>query len=163
MTLLVLHGLDVMEAQRALVADLDAAGGRGTRGRATDVESAHRQLRSGLADRLRRDHADRLADVDQPAARQIAPVALAAHAVARLAAQPRNETNRRKTQHRHFGPGLHACAGAAFSSHERPALHEDLRPGYGSTRKRSPYPFGRGLGRIRRPPTEDRRLPPPAV
>src|ERR1022692_1962798 len=85
MTLLVLHGLDVMEAQRALVADLDAAGGRGPRGRATDVESAHRQLRSGLADRLRRDHADRLADVDQPAARQIAPAAIAAHAVARLA------------------------------------------------------------------------------
>ena len=76
-TLLVLDRLDVMEAQRALVADLDVAGCRGPRGRTTDVEGTHRQLRAGLADRLRRDHADRLADVDQPAARQIAPVALA--------------------------------------------------------------------------------------
>ena len=31
---------------------------------ATDVERTHRQLRTGLTDRLRRDDADRLADVD---------------------------------------------------------------------------------------------------
>ena len=36
------------------------------------------------------------------------------------------------------------------------------RPGHGSARKRSPYPLGGGSGRIRRPPTEDRRIPPPA-
>jgi hypothetical protein len=33
-------------------------------GRATDVEGTHRELRAGLADGLRRDDADRLADVD---------------------------------------------------------------------------------------------------
>jgi len=38
--------------------------------------------------------------------------------------QPRspNEANRRKTKHRHPGPGPHACAGKAFPSHERPSL-----------------------------------------
>ena len=39
-------------------------------GRAADVERAQRELRARLADRLRRDDADRLADVDQrPVAR----------------------------------------------------------------------------------------------
>src|SRR5690606_25833308 len=55
--------------------------------RAADVEGPHRQLRARLTDRLRRDHADRLADVDRRAARQIAPVALAAHALFGLADQ----------------------------------------------------------------------------
>ena len=42
---------------------LDAPGRR-----AADVEGAHRELGARLADRLRRDHADRLAEVDQLAA-----------------------------------------------------------------------------------------------
>ena len=46
--------------------------------RAADVEGAHGELRARLADRLRRDDADRLAHVDGRAARQIAPVAFAA-------------------------------------------------------------------------------------
>src|SRR5690606_10006682 len=46
----------------------------------THVEGTHRELRAGLADRLRRDHADGLADVDRRAAGQIAPVADGAHA-----------------------------------------------------------------------------------
>ena len=83
--LLVLDRLDVVEAQCALVADLNAAGSRGPRGRAADVEGAHRQLRAGLADRLRGDHAHRLADVDDPPATEVAAVAVAAHAVARAA------------------------------------------------------------------------------
>ena len=73
------------------------------------------------------------------------------------------ETNRRKAQHRHFGPGPHACAGPAFSSHEPRPLHEDHFPGYGSPRRRSTYASGGGASRIRRPPTEDRRVPLPAV
>ena len=55
--------------------------------RAADVERAHRQLRAGLADRLRRDDADRLAHVDRRAAREIAAVAGAADAVLGLAGQ----------------------------------------------------------------------------
>ena len=62
--LLVLHGLDVMEADRALVAHFDARGRRCSRGRATDVERAHRELRARLADRLRGDDTHRLADAD---------------------------------------------------------------------------------------------------
>ncbi len=75
-----------MEAQRALVADLDVAGRRGPRGRTADVEGAHGQLRARFTNRLRRDHADRFADVDEPSTTQVAAVAVAAHAVARLAA-----------------------------------------------------------------------------
>ena len=45
--------------------------------RAADVEGAHGELGARLADRLRGDDADRLADIDRRAARQIAAVALA--------------------------------------------------------------------------------------
>ena len=57
--------------------------------RAADVERAHRQLRAGLADRLRRDDADRFAVVDRRAAGEIAAVALAADAVDEFAGQRR--------------------------------------------------------------------------
>ena len=57
--------------------------------RAADVEGAHRQLGAGLADRLRRDDADRLAHVDRRAAREVAAVAGAADAVLGLAGQHR--------------------------------------------------------------------------
>ena len=49
----------------------------GSRRRATDVERTHRELRARLADRLRGDDADRLADVDRAAAREVASVARA--------------------------------------------------------------------------------------
>src|SRR5690606_31559690 len=49
--------------------------------RATDVERAHRELRTGLTDRLRGDDADSFTVVDRRAAGKIAPVALAADAV----------------------------------------------------------------------------------
>ena len=39
-------------------------------GDATGVERPHRQLRAGLTDRLRRDHADRFAQLDRLAGRQ---------------------------------------------------------------------------------------------
>src|SRR6185503_8720076 len=51
------------EAHRAGRLRLDVALHRGPRRRAADVEGPHRQLRAGLADRLRGDHADGFADV----------------------------------------------------------------------------------------------------
>src|SRR5207247_8599172 len=45
---------------------------------AARVEGPHRQLRAGLADRLRRDDADRVADLAHPAGRQEDAVAAAA-------------------------------------------------------------------------------------
>src|SRR5579875_590305 len=62
--------------------------------RTADMEGAHRQLRARLADRLRRNDADGLADVDDRAARKIAAVALAAKADARLAGQHRADEHR---------------------------------------------------------------------
>ena len=47
------------------------------------VEGTHRQLRARLADGLRRDDAHRVADLDELARRQIAPVAQPADAVRR--------------------------------------------------------------------------------
>src|SRR5215469_2181114 len=60
---------------------------------AANVEGAHRQLRAGLADRLRSDDTDRLTDIDNRTARQIAPVALAADADTGLAGQHRADWN----------------------------------------------------------------------
>ena len=53
------------------------------------MEGAHRELRARLADRLRRDDADRLAEVDHVPAREVAAVAADAHAPARLAGEHR--------------------------------------------------------------------------
>src|ERR1700683_3397501 len=75
MSLLMLHGLDVMEAHNAAVTHLNAARRRGARGRTADVERAHRELGSRLTDGLRGDDTHRLADADGAAARQIASVA----------------------------------------------------------------------------------------
>src|SRR3712207_3054991 len=68
-------------------------------GRAADVERAHRQLRAGLADGLRGDDADGLADVHGLARGEVAAVALDADAAARLAGQ-----------HRADADALHAAA-----------------------------------------------------
>ena len=85
MALLVAHGLDVVQADRALRLDLDAVGRRRSRGGTADVEGTHGELSSRLADRLRRDDAHGLADVDAMATAQVAAVALRADAVAGLA------------------------------------------------------------------------------
>ena len=61
--------------------------------RAADVERAHGELRARLADRLGRDDAHRLAHVDRSAAGKVAPVALAAHAVGRLAGEHRTDAH----------------------------------------------------------------------
>jgi hypothetical protein len=72
-----LDGLEVVELHRTGGLDRDAVDRGRTRSRTTDVEGAHGQLGAGLADRLRGDHADRLADVDQVATAQVAAVAVA--------------------------------------------------------------------------------------
>ena len=79
-----LHGLDVVQPDSTGVLDLDAVHGRRTRRGTTDMEGTHRELGTGLTDRLGRDNADRLTDVHLVTARQIAPVTLSADAVARL-------------------------------------------------------------------------------
>src|SRR4029077_15921500 len=85
--------------------------------RAADVERAHGELGTRLADRLRRDHADRLAHVDRRAAGEIAPVAPAAHAVRRFAGE-----------HRADADLLHAGRADRFDMRlldQRVALHDD--------------------------------------
>ncbi len=96
------------------VFDRDAAGGLGDRGRAlggagleqlgdtrqtlgdvvsgcdtTGVEGTHRQLGSGLTDRLGRDDSDGLADVDEQAGRERTAVADRAHTDGGLAREHR--------------------------------------------------------------------------
>ena len=73
----VLHVLEVVELDRAGGLDRHVVDRRRTRSRAADVERTHRQLGAGLADRLRGDHADRFADVDDVAAAEVAAVAVA--------------------------------------------------------------------------------------
>src|SRR6185436_15677102 len=56
---------------------------------AADVERTHGQLRSGLADGLRRDDPDRFAALHHASGREVAAVAELADAAARLAGQHR--------------------------------------------------------------------------
>src|SRR5690606_36921701 len=63
-------------------------------GHTTGVEGAHRQLGAGLTDRLGRDGADGLTDVDELAGRQGAAVALGAGAGLGLAGQDRADLDR---------------------------------------------------------------------
>src|SRR5208282_6823970 len=82
-------GVDVVQAEHAIVARLQRGLLGAPTGSAADMEGAHRELRAGLADRLRGDGPDRLAQVDQMAAAEVASVALDAHPLARLAGQHR--------------------------------------------------------------------------
>ena len=70
----------VVEATVAVVLGLDHRLLEGLRRRAADVEGTHGQLRAGLADGLRGDDADRLAELDHLAGGQVAAVALGADA-----------------------------------------------------------------------------------
>src|SRR5262249_31566869 len=63
--LLVLHRLNMVEADQALVANLDAAGRSGSGRGTTDVEGTHRKLRTRLTDRLRGNNANSLTDADR--------------------------------------------------------------------------------------------------
>ncbi|MPL98794.1 hypothetical protein SDC9_45003 [bioreactor metagenome] len=86
----------ILGHQKVRVAELDLAFLRrflerllAALGDAADVEGTHGQLRAGFADRLGGDDADRFADVDERAARQIATVAERADALLGLAGQRR--------------------------------------------------------------------------
>ncbi len=90
--------------QKVRVAELDLAFLAGFEERllaalrdAADVEGPHRQLRAGFADRLRRDDADRLADVHHRAAGKVTPVAHGADAFLGLAGQRAADAGRLAT------------------------------------------------------------------
>src|SRR5439155_8057854 len=77
----------VDELDEALVAGLER-GLLGPSARCSaDVEGPHGELRSRLADRLRRDDADRLAQVHHVTAREVAPVAPDTDPLPRLAGE----------------------------------------------------------------------------
>src|SRR3989441_2202502 len=90
------------EAHRAVRLRFDLVRRGGARGRSSDMEGAHGELGSRLADRLRRDHADRLADVDERPPGEIAPVTLGAKAPTRIAGERR--------AHPHFDTRWGLCA-----------------------------------------------------
>src|SRR6185437_6451984 len=113
-----LHGLEVVELQRALGLDGHVVHRGGTRSRSTDVEGPHGQLRAGLADRLRGDHADRFADVDEVSAREIAAIAQRAYAEVGFAGNRRTHLD-----------ALHATLVQLFDQRfieQRVALHDRL-------------------------------------
>ena len=94
-------GLALGHAGLEQLLDARQTGGDVQAGDAAGVERAHGQLRAGLADGLGGDDADRLADADQLAGGQVAPVARAADAVARLAGERRaHERPRRRRPRR---------------------------------------------------------------
>ena len=83
------HRLQVVQANRTAVLNLDAVDGRRPGSRAADVEGAHGELGARFADGLRGNDAHRLADVDPMAASQVASVAGGANPEARLAGDGR--------------------------------------------------------------------------
>ena len=83
------HDVAVLDLDRRLGGGLDRGLLCTALRRAADVEGAHRQLRTGFADRLGSDDPDRFADIDDRPAREIAPIAFAADAHPRLAGQHR--------------------------------------------------------------------------
>ena len=80
------QGLQLPELDLAVVADGDIADGRdGAADRATDMERPHGELRAGLTDRLRGDHADGFTPGHQDAARQVPPITFRTDAAQGLA------------------------------------------------------------------------------
>ena len=86
-----LHRLQVDEADRAGVLGIQPRLLGNSRCRTADVEGTHGELRSRLADRLRRDHARRFAEFDQTSGSQVAAVAHDADSAFRFAGQHRTD------------------------------------------------------------------------
>ena len=84
-----LHRAQIVELNRAVVLRLDDRLLEGLAGGAADVERPHRELRAGLADRLRGDDADRFAELDELAGREVAAVAMRADAALAFAGEDR--------------------------------------------------------------------------
>ena len=78
-----------VEAHATVGFGFNIAGDGCARSRTPDVEGTHGQLRAGLTDGLRGNHAHGLAHIDQTAAAQIAAIALGTQAVAGFAGQRR--------------------------------------------------------------------------
>src|SRR5208283_5383133 len=78
------HGVDAMQAHHAFVAHFERGLLGAPAGGTADMEGTHRELRARLANRLRRDDSDRLAQIDEMTAAEVASVAFHAHALARL-------------------------------------------------------------------------------
>src|ERR1019366_6108022 len=83
------HGHQVDEAHSAVVLGIEARLFADSRSRTADVEGTHGELGSRLADGLRHDHARGLAQLDQAAGSQVAPVTHHAHAALGLAGEHR--------------------------------------------------------------------------
>src|SRR5690606_484378 len=84
-------GLEELGDTRQTLGDVIRTGGT------TLVEGTHRELRTGLTDRLGGDDADRLTDVDELAGRERAAVAGGAHPDGRLARQHRTHRSEEHT------------------------------------------------------------------
>ncbi len=82
-----LDGAQIVEADLAVVLGLDDRLLEGAGGGAADVEGTHGELRAGLADGLRGDDADGLAELHRQAGGQVAAVALDADAALGLAGE----------------------------------------------------------------------------
>src|SRR6202044_3469470 len=82
-----LAGLEELDDARQAVRDVRA-------GDAAGVEGTHRQLRAGLADRLRGDDADRVADLRELTGGHRASIAGLAYAAERLALEHRSHRHR---------------------------------------------------------------------
>src|SRR5262249_49274877 len=89
LAVLALHGLDADVARVSVALGVLRGLFTDARRRTTDMERTHRQLRAGFADRLRRDHTDRFAALDQPAGRKVAAIARDTNAALGFARQHR--------------------------------------------------------------------------
>src|SRR5690606_17205722 len=89
----VAHDAAVAELHRALIRGFQE-GLVGNLRRAAHVEGTHGELRARLADRLRRDDAHGLADIDRRAAREVASVADRADPDLDVAGQRRADADR---------------------------------------------------------------------
>src|SRR5437762_1777084 len=84
-----LHRAQIVELKMAIILRLNDRLLEGLARGSTDVECSHRQLRSGLANRLRRNDTDRFTQLHELARGQIASVAHRANATATFAGQDR--------------------------------------------------------------------------
>src|SRR6478672_13307822 len=86
-----LHGPQIIELHRAVVLRLNDRLLKCLTGRAADVECPHRQLRPGLANRLRGDNTDSFTELHEVACGEVATVAHRADAAATLAREHRSD------------------------------------------------------------------------
>src|SRR5215472_5213399 len=78
---------EVNELDNSVVAGFESGALGNSRGGSADVERAHGELRAGLADGLRGDDPDGLAELDHAAGGEVAAIAQRAHAAPRLASE----------------------------------------------------------------------------